>query len=216
VNVQEGVFFQTSVRLPRGRHELSREQVLDVQRERLMVAVVELMAVSGYHAVTVREVAARAGVSTAAFYECFPDKVSLVFAAYDRFIQVLMERIAASVRPGEQEWGDFVVGLVDGYLGTLQRDLVVARAFQVEMDAVGGVARERRRQALGAVADLVRAERERFWSGGHAALSPLAYIATVYGVRQIASDALDEQDHPNLLALVPVVATWVATTLRGA
>ena len=40
------------------------------------------------------EIAGRAGVSLAAFYDCFEDKEAWVFAGYDRFIEVLLTRMA--------------------------------------------------------------------------------------------------------------------------
>jgi AcrR family transcriptional regulator len=203
------VFFQVPVVLPRGRHNLSREQVLAAQRERLMASITELMAASGYGAVRVGAVAERAGVSRAAFYECFADKEACAFAAYDRFIDVLLGRLAASER--SDRWDEFMTGLLGAYLGTLAQDLVVARAFQVEMDAVGREARERRRAALLRFAEFLRSERERL-AGRDPTLAPLplsAYLGVVYAVRQIASDALDGEESPGLLALVPELADWV-------
>lgn len=38
--------------------------------------------------------------------------------------------------------------MLGAYLGTLQADLVVARAYQVEIDALGAEARTRRRESL--------------------------------------------------------------------
>ena len=38
--------------------------------------------------------------------------------------------------------------MLGAYLGTLQADLVVARAYQVEIDALGAEARTRRRDSL--------------------------------------------------------------------
>lgn len=57
--ITEGVFFTTPPDLPRGRHELSRDDVLTAQRERLMIATTELMADSGYQGVGVRQIAKR-------------------------------------------------------------------------------------------------------------------------------------------------------------
>jgi hypothetical protein len=74
-------------------------------------------------------------------------KEACAFAAYERFIQVLLERIAERTAP-TTDWNSFIAGLVEGYLATLSQDLVVARAFQVEMDAIGPEARNRRRTAL--------------------------------------------------------------------
>jgi AcrR family transcriptional regulator len=214
--VREGVFFRVPVALPRGRHRLTREQVLAAQRERLMASMTELMAAHGYRAVKVGEVAERAGVSRAAFYDCFADKEACAFAAYDRFIEVLLGRLAAAER--SEPWDEFIRALLEAYLGTLQQDLVVARAFQVEMDAVGPGARARRRDSLVQFAAFLRAERERR-AADDPDLSPLpanAYLGVVYAARQIASDALDTEDRPDLRTLVPELAAWITALLGPA
>jgi AcrR family transcriptional regulator len=212
--IRDGVFFHVPVVLPRGRHELTREQVVGAQRERLMIAMTELMADRGYQRVGVREITARASVSRGAFYDCFADKEACVFAAYDRFIDVLLQRLAESVQHAHG-WEAFVLGIVEVYLGTLQQDLVVGRAFQVEMDAVGPEARQRRRQALVGLAQFIRTERERLWPSERAPVPLSAYIGAVYAVRQIACDALDEEANPDLLSLAPELATWAGEMMRG-
>lgn len=207
--VREGVFFKIPVALPRGRHSLTRDQVLAAQRERLMASVTELMAARGYAAIRVGDVAERAGVSRAAFYECFDSKEACTFAAYDRFIEVLLGRLAATER--SDNWDEFMVGLLEAYFGTLQEDLVVARAFQVEMDSAGEPARRKRRAALVRFAEFLRSERERL-AQGHPGVHPLplsAYLGVVYAARQIASDALDAQKSPRLLEMVPELAGWM-------
>ena len=45
--------------LPRGRHQLTREQVRDAQRERLLAAVTELLAARGYRGFGVGDIASR-------------------------------------------------------------------------------------------------------------------------------------------------------------
>lgn len=94
--IASGLFFSVPDTLPRGRHGLSREQVAAAHRERLMIAATELMAAGGYRGVGVREVCARASVSAAAFYACFPDKEACIYAAYERFIGVLTDRLTAT------------------------------------------------------------------------------------------------------------------------
>jgi AcrR family transcriptional regulator len=214
--VREGLFFSTPAVLPRGRHGLPREQVVAAQRERLMAAMTVLMADLGYEHVRVGDVASEAGVSRAAFYECFPDKESCAFAAYDRFIEVLLGRVAAALDP-TKDVEDYVVTLLEGYLGTLEDDPVVGRAFQLEMDAVGAIARRRRRQALEPFAEVIRRHHE-LLSGRDTTLKPLpeqAYRGIVYGVRQIASDALDEHDEPDLRSLIPDMTSWILAAFRG-
>jgi AcrR family transcriptional regulator len=215
-SVETGVFFSPPRILPRGRNALAREQVVSIQRERIMTALVELMAARGYHAFSVGDVATRAGVSRSAFYECFASKEESAFAGYDRFIGVLLERIAERTLAAAS-WDEFVDGLIGGYLDTLARDLVVARAFQVEMDAIGAAARARRREALVRFADHIRTQHERLRPSDPTLqpAAPEAYLGAVYAVRQVASDALDRDEQPDLTALAAPLARWVGESFRS-
>src|SRR5439155_26337216 len=88
--VTAGVFFGSPVALPRGPHALPRADVVAEQRERLMAAMTELIAAGGYTRVTIGALASRAKIPRPAFYRCFPSKAACAYAAYDRFIEVLL------------------------------------------------------------------------------------------------------------------------------
>lgn len=136
-----------------------------------------------------------------------------VFAAYDRFIAVLVEELASYDLFGK-DWENSVAAFIAAYLRTLQKDLVVARAFQVEMDALGRAGRKRRRDALVGIAHFLRQKQDE-WAPGTRDVVPLsAYIGAVYAVRQIASDLLDEEDEPDLLAQLPELTSWISRTLE--
>jgi AcrR family transcriptional regulator len=216
-SVRDGVFFSLTGPLPRGRHELSREEVLFAQRERIMVAFTELIAARGYAPVTVADIVARAGVSREAFYDCFDDKDDCAIAGYDRFIEVLLTRVAEGLAASDDrtEW---VASTIEAYLGTLQTDIVVAKAFQLEMDAAGAEARKRRREALGRFADVIDARYEAFRSLdptlGH--LPRSAHLASVYAVRQLACDALEDSESPDLIRLAPEMMQWISARDLGA
>jgi AcrR family transcriptional regulator len=213
--IVDGVFFSTPAALPRGRHELSREQIEEAHRERLMIAATELMAERGYLAVGVGEICARAAVSRGAFYTVFEDKLACVSAAYDRFIAVVIDRLA-TLDTAAPDFQTFASKVIETYLRTLQDDLTVARAFQVEMDALGKEARQRRRNALRGVATFIMSQREHLDVGAPRDVPLDAYIGAVYAVRQLASDALDEEVTPNLPALVPRTAAWISRMLSTA
>jgi AcrR family transcriptional regulator len=206
--IASGVVFTTPPSLPRGRHEIPREQVIAAQRERMLIAATELLATTGYRGFGVREVCARAAVSRAAFYECFADKDACVYAAYDRFIEVFLERLAGDGGAAD-DWAGVVGEFVTSYLGTLNRDRVAARAFQVEMDALGRPARQRRRQAIERLAEFVRDQQERHFPGSTSGVPLSAHLGAIYALRQIASDALDSGDEPDLMALAPELTTWL-------
>ena len=71
------------IRLPRGPHTLTRQQVSASQRGRLIVAMADLVGHDGYTATTVANVLAYAGVSRKAFYKHFANKQECFLEAYD-------------------------------------------------------------------------------------------------------------------------------------
>lgn len=207
--VTEGVFFVTPGLLPRGRHELPRETVVAAQSERAMIAATELLAVHGYRGVGVREIAARAAISRGAFYACFDDKDACVFAGYDRFVAVLLQRLEARLEldADGRSWPDFVAFVLTGYLEALQSDLVSARAYLIELDALGRRARVRRREAMQGLAAVLHARRLDAEPDNLVPLS--AYVSALHAVRQMAHDEVDGEEHPDLIGLVPAMRGWL-------
>ncbi|BAL90559.1 putative TetR-family transcriptional regulator [Actinoplanes missouriensis 431] len=212
--ITSGVVFTTPPSLPRGRHVLSRDEVTAAQRERMLIAATELLAGAGYRGFGVREICSRAAVSRAAFYACFADKDACVYAAYDRFIAVFLGHLADS-RASGSDWAGCVHGFVASYLTTLQRDLVAARAFQVEMDALGRAARERRRAALTELAGFVRDLRFHRFPGTAGAVPFSAYLGAIHALRQAASDALDAEPEPDLSALADELTPWLCRMVEA-
>ena len=70
-------------RPPSGRHRLPREVVAQSQRERMLEAMIRVVAKKGYAATTIADVTKAAGVSRTTFYELFEDKEACFLAAYD-------------------------------------------------------------------------------------------------------------------------------------
>lgn len=215
--IRPGVFFSPRSDLPRGRHALDRDQVKEVQRERLMAAFTELVAEHGLAAVTITDIVGHAGVSRAAFYDCFEDLGDCAGSAYERFISVLLGRLVQAMDP-TAHWLDFVKSAICAYLEALQADVVVARALQIEMDAAGRPARIRRRHALTQIADVI-ASRHAQLREEDPNVGPLpaeAHLGHVYAVRQFACDALEDDPDPDLLTLLEPMVRWVAAAVAGA
>lgn len=80
-------------RLPPGRHGLPRDYVVEHQRERIVVAVAEVVSVTGYRDMTVESVIARAGVSRKTFYQHFDNREAAFLAAYDGFARQVLDVI---------------------------------------------------------------------------------------------------------------------------
>jgi AcrR family transcriptional regulator len=209
--VQDGVFFTAPRDLPRGRHDLTREAVQEVHRERLMIAVTELVAHQGYRAVGVRQIARQAKVSLAVFYECFADKDDCFYAAYARFIDVLVSRLTVVVEDAVDRHLTAEL-VVHEYLAALEADRVVAQAFLVEMDALGRSARDRRRAALGGIVEVLKSQHDERWPDAEP-VPFTAYIGMVYAVRQIVSDAIDTQHDEPLTDLTAELSRWAGASL---
>lgn len=128
--------------LPKGRHQLSRQQVQDAQRIRLAVGLAEAMVESGYVGTSVAAVLKRAGVSRQTFYELYEDKHACFLDALDLVGAVLLEELRARVAPAAGP--DGARAAVEAYLDTLADHHAFARLFLVEVHAAGAEAMARR------------------------------------------------------------------------
>lgn len=213
--VKNGVYFTLPDTLPRGRHKVPVEQVIAAQRERILIAMTELMAALGYRNFGVKEIAKRSGVSLQAFYVCYKSKDECVFAGYSRFIQTLLTHMMATPIKGTDRV-TLVVSLIGAYLDTLQKDLVVAKAFQVEIDAMGLKAREQRRQSLSLFAKYIENAVAQSSPDNKAPdrLNWTSYLGVVYAARQLASDALEQTTTPDLTSLKELMVVWLNDLFR--
>jgi len=134
-------------RLPSGRHSLTRELVLASQRGRLLDAMAQAVAESGYGPTTVAQVVARAGVSRKTFYEHFADKEECFLALYDTGIAYVLGRILEALEGHDDPRERVGIGL-RAFLGVLSEEPAFCRAMVAEAQAAGPVAVERRRTVL--------------------------------------------------------------------
>ncbi len=139
-------------RLPRGRHDLTREQVEEDQRLRILVGFAGAMADGGYANTPVAAVLRRAGVSRDTYYRLFSDKLDGFLAALDLVSEVLVAELAEAVAgPGEPI--DRTVRGLERYLSVIAGHRGEARLFLVEAYAAGPVAIERRTAVQLRIAD---------------------------------------------------------------
>jgi AcrR family transcriptional regulator len=209
--------FEQAQALPRGPHGLSRAEVSESQRTRLMAAFTELMAERGYAGLRIGDLVARAGVSRAAFYEHFVDKEACLLAAYDTFADAVASAITRGM-DAEEPWSAFVDATLGGYVEVLERDPTAARAFIVEMEAAGAASRRRRRDALHGFAALLaqRHAQIRARDRSLAELPPVAYVALAFAVREVARETLLEFDGPSFRECAPGLAVMINAVVLGA
>lgn len=129
--------------LPRGRHKLTRDQVIGAQRDRMMRGMADAVAERGYAAATVADVLRRGGVSRETFYEQFTDKQDCFLATLDRSGELLMLVIGSQFSGTGTPLDRFDRGL-HTYLDALAAESTVATVVLLESLAAGAAARQRR------------------------------------------------------------------------
>jgi AcrR family transcriptional regulator len=176
--------------LPRGRHGLSRDQVVGDQRLRLVWAMAEAMAEKGYAATSVADVLNRARVSRETFYELFSSKEDCFMSAFDQAYRHLLAAIVPDADEGGRPPMERFSRVLGDYLSALASDPNAARVFLIEVYAAGPQALKRRlalqRELVDAVAARLGAsdEEERF-----AAEALVAAIISMVTARLAVGDA---------------------------
>src|SRR5215213_9602197 len=94
--------------LPGGHHGLSREQILDSQRERLLAAIAHEVATRGYRATTITGIVKTASVSTRDFYEHFEGKEECFLAAFDA-VRDHLEELVIEAAAEQPDWPHEVI-----------------------------------------------------------------------------------------------------------
>ena len=122
------VFTQISKPRTRGRPR-GRTPEGEAARGRLYQTAVALIGERGYEAATLRDVAARAGVSPALLYRYFPNKRSVVLALYDELSDQFAGE-AADMRPGK--WRD-------RFMDSLETSLLVLGPHRVTLRALAPI-----------------------------------------------------------------------------
>ena len=117
--------------LPGGHHGLSREQILESQRERLLAAIVQEVAAKGYRATTITEVVKLASVSTRDFYEHFDSKEACFLAAFEA-VHDHLERLLREAAASESDWPHQVVAVLRAALEFFAAEPELARYCLVE------------------------------------------------------------------------------------
>jgi AcrR family transcriptional regulator len=121
--------------LPRGRHKLSAEEVRASQRERLLKAMLQCVAHSGYAGTTVPEVISTARVSRNGFYALFDDKLDCFLALCDELAGTFIDELYKFAT--EPDWASALDKGMWSYLQFWQDRPEFSRAYLVELPTAG-------------------------------------------------------------------------------
>lgn len=105
------------------------------QRERLIEAITELAGQQGYQNVTIAQISARAGVSSATFYEQFADREECLLAAYRQASARTLERMQSSLQ--DVAWASAIRPAFTQLLRSVEAEPDAGRVMFVEALAGG-------------------------------------------------------------------------------
>lgn len=131
-------------RLPPGRHGLSRNFVIQNQRDRLAAGIIAAIAEKGYRDTTVTDVAAAAGVSRRTFYTYFSSKEKCYLATYE-IIGRYLAAASLSGGEGEEDWGRRVRAEIAGAMEFFSANPDLVRFYLIAPPRAGEAIADRYR-----------------------------------------------------------------------
>ena len=146
--------------LPRGRHRLAREDVVESQRRRLLAGVAKALVEEGFARLTVEDVIRNAGVSRKTFYEYFESREECLLAAYDAASEGLW-RAGEEAATAVEGWPARVGAALAAIADFLAADPERAHLFTREARVAGAEIAARQRADAERAAALLRAGRAR-------------------------------------------------------
>jgi AcrR family transcriptional regulator len=199
--------------LPGGHHGLSREQILESQRERLLAAMAHEVSARGYRATTITEVVKFASVSTRDFYELFDGKEECFLAAFDAVRDHLTELITAATAD-EPDWPHEVVAALRAALEFFAAEPDLARLCLLEsVSATPTIAIRFREAVLACVPALARGRAE---LADPDSLLPETENSIIGGAVSLATRSIVAGETEKLPDLLPDLTEFTLSPYLGA
>jgi AcrR family transcriptional regulator len=137
-----------------GGNGLGPEHVLEIQRSRLLAAMVEVCAEYGAANVSVAHVVARAGVSRRTFYELFTDREDCFLATFNEGIARASRYVLDAYDP-TAAWVERIRAALAGLLSFLDAEPAMGRLLVVGSLGAGRGALELRRRGIAQIIAVV-------------------------------------------------------------
>lgn len=199
--------------LPGGHHGLTREQIVDSQRERLLGAIAEEVAANGYRATTITDVVKLASVSTRDFYELFTGKEECFLAAFDALRDHLQELIEAAVAE-QDDWAHQAIAALRVSLDFFAAEPDLARLCLLEsVSATPKIAVRFREAVLACVPALAQGRAE---LDDPEAMLPETEDAILGGIVSMATRSIAAGDAEDLPKLLPDLVDFTLSPYLGA
>lgn len=201
-------------KFPSGVRKLPPDLIRAIQRERLIVAMLNAAAELGYLETNVQDVIDRAGVSRPTFYEHFSNKEDCFLAAFDTSAERLRKKIDAAARKGGDVWRDRVRFALEALLRFAGREPDTARTMIVEARAASSTAVRRRVELMDEFARCLEMQALKLLPEGRSH-TPLTASGIVGGVESLLYSRLCKQEADQLEALLPSLMYFVVLPYEG-
>jgi AcrR family transcriptional regulator len=200
-------------KFPSGSRRLPVELVRTVQRERLIVAMLDAAATLGYRETNVQDVIERAGVSRPTFYDHFANKDDCFLAAFDAGARRLRNRLDAAASGAEDWRGRLRLGLAAA-LAFAVAEPQTARTLIVEARAASPEATRRRIDLLDGFANCIdSAARELLPK--RSGRSALTAAGVVGGIESVLYARLCRGEFDQLEGLLPSLMYFAVLPYEG-
>jgi AcrR family transcriptional regulator len=193
-------------------HGLGREHVKEIQRGRLLAAMMEICAQRGAGTATVADVVERAGVSRRTFYELFADREECFLAAFDEGVARVTRYALAGHDPGAG-WVERIRTALIALLQYLDAEPGMGQMLLVGSLGAGPTALERREHVLAQAIAVVDEGRIEARTGSE--LPPLTAEGIVGGALSILHSRFVGDDPGALVELTGPLMSMIVLPYRG-
>jgi AcrR family transcriptional regulator len=199
--------------LPGGHHGLSRQQILESQRERLLAAIAHEVALRGYRATTITGVVKIASVSTRDFYEHFESKEECFLGAFAA-VRDHLETLVLDAAATEPDWPHRVIAALRTSLEFFAGNPDLARLCLIESVSATPSVAIRFREAVLACAPAL--EQGRALTGKATTLPPSTEDSLLGGIISLITREILAGETAELPRLLPDVVEFTLSPYLGA
>jgi AcrR family transcriptional regulator len=204
----------SSGKFPSGVRKLPPDLIRAIQRERLIVAMLNAAAELGYLETNVQDVIDRAGVSRPTFYEHFSNKEDCFLAAFDTSAERLRKKVDSAARKGGEVWRDRVRFSLEALLRFASREPDTARTMVVEARAASAAAVRRRVELMDQFAACLESQARELLPSDRSQTATTA-SGIVGGVESLLYSRLCKQEFDQLESLLPSLMYFVVLPYEG-
>src|SRR5487761_794477 len=190
-----------------------RAQLADLQRARILGAMLDVACERGAATVTVAHVVERSGVSRRTFYELFTDREDCFLAAFEQAFSYACERVIPAYQT-EKAWRERIRAGLAALLSFLDEEPLIGRVLIVESLAGGPRTLRRRAEAVAKLTSVI--EEGALEGKSSFTPPPLTGEGVVGGVLAVIQARLAEESHAPLVQLTNPLMSMIVLPYMGA